>query len=52
MANAANIAAEQSGLVLASVEEQVATMNEINDVAKSLNEGAMAIHKEINQFKI
>lgn len=52
MAQAANIAADQSGIVLAAVEEQAATMHEINDVAKSLSEGAMAIHEEINQFKI
>ena len=52
MAHAAKTAAEQSGFVLASVEEQVATMDEINSVAKSLSEGAMAIHAEINQLKI
>lgn len=52
MAQAANNAAQQSSLVLASVEEQTATMHEINSVAKSLSEGAMAIHEEINQFKI
>lgn len=52
MAHTANTAAEQSNYVLGSVEEQNATMNEINSVAKSLSEGAMAVQEEINQFKI
>lgn len=52
MAQAANTAAEQSSLVLASGEEQTATMYEINSVANSLSEGAMAIQEEINQFKV
>jgi methyl-accepting chemotaxis protein len=52
MATAANTVAEQTSHILASVEEQTATMHEINDVAKSLSAGAMAINEEINQFKI
>lgn len=52
MAHTANGAAEQSKHVLSSVEEQTATMNEINSVAKSLSEGAMAVQEEVNKFKI
>lgn len=52
MAQAANTTAEQSSLVLTSAEEQKATMYEINSVAKSLSEGAMAIHEEINKFQV
>jgi len=52
MANAANMAAEQSSLIQASVEEQSATMHEINSVAKSLSEGAMTVQEETNRFKV
>lgn len=52
MAQSANIAAEESGVVLAAVEEQVATMQEINSVSKSLSEGALAMQDEINRFQV
>lgn len=52
MANSSNNTAEQSSHVLAFVEEQTATMGEINAVAKSVSEGAMVIQEEINKFKI
>ena len=52
MANSANSTAEQSSHVLAFVEEQTATMQEINEVAKSVSEGTMTIQEEINRFKI
>ena len=52
MAHAANSAADETSVVLASVEEQTATMQEINDVAKSLSEGAMSIQEQVNQFRI
>ena len=52
MATSSNDTAEQSSHVLAFVEEQTATMQEINNVAKSVNEGAMTIQEEINRFKI
>ena len=52
MATSSNETAEQSSHVLAFVEEQTATMQEINDVAKSVSEGALTIQEEINRFKI
>lgn len=52
MANAAVNAAEQSALLLASAEEQLATMQEINSVAKSLSEDTMVIQEEINKFNV
>lgn len=52
MAQSSNNIAEQSSVILTAVEEQVATMHEINSVAKSLSEGAMAMQDEINHFKI
>jgi len=52
MAQAANNAAEQSSLILASAEEQSATIFEINSVAKSLSEDAMTIHEEISKFNV
>ena len=52
MANSSNNTAEQSSHVLAFVEEQTATMGEINSVAKSVSEGAMEMQEEINKFKI
>lgn len=52
MAQGAVTAAEHSNVVLSAAEEQTATMTEINSVAKSLTENAMAIHEEINQFKV
>ncbi|WP_339195695.1 methyl-accepting chemotaxis protein [Solibacillus sp. FSL R5-0449] len=52
MAHAANSAAGEVGIVLSAVEEQTATMQEINDVAQSLSEGAVGIQEQINQFKV
>ena len=52
LASAASGATEQSNVVLAAAEEQTATMNEINDVARALNEDALAIQEEINKFNI
>ncbi|MEL3961265.1 methyl-accepting chemotaxis protein [Lysinibacillus endophyticus] len=52
MAQTANVTAEQSSHVLAAVEEQSATMVEINTVTKSLSQGAMEIQEEINQFRV
>ncbi|WP_339173037.1 methyl-accepting chemotaxis protein [Solibacillus sp. FSL R5-0691] len=52
MAHAANGAAGEIGIVLSAVEEQTATMQEINDVAQSLSEGAVGVQEQINQFKV
>lgn len=52
MANMANHSADQSNTVYASVEEQTASLNEINEVAKSLSQGALALQENIKQFKI
>lgn len=52
MATLAIHAADQSNAVYASVEEQTASLNEINDVAKSLNEGSLILQEEISQFKV
>ena len=52
MAQAAKNTAEESNQILASVEEQSATMVEINTVTKSLTDGAMVIQKELNHFQI
>ncbi|MER1985757.1 MAG: methyl-accepting chemotaxis protein [Solibacillus sp.] len=52
MADAAKNTAEHSNQMLAFTEEQTATMQEINTVAKALNEGAMKIQEEVQQFKV
>ncbi|MEK4387099.1 methyl-accepting chemotaxis protein [Solibacillus sp. FSL W7-1464] len=52
MAHAANGAAEEVGIVQSAVEEQTATMQEINIVAQSLSEGAVGVQEQINQFKV
>ena len=52
MANSSNTTADHSNQVLAFVEEQTATMQEINTVTKSLSEGALAIQEEVQRFKI
>lgn len=52
MAQSATTVAEESSVILAAVEEQTATMHEINSVAKSLSEGALAVNEEINRFKV
>lgn len=51
MAHTSNNTAEESQIVLAAVEEQTATMHEINAVAKSLSEGAAKAEEEINQYQ-
>lgn len=52
MAHAANSAAGEIGIVLSAVEEQTATMQEINKVAQSLSEGAVGVQEQINLFKV
>lgn len=52
MSNLANQASEQSNNVLALVQEQTATMNDVNSVAKSLNDEALKIQNEVKFFKI
>lgn len=52
MANSSNTTADYSNQVLAFVEEQTATMQEINTVTKSLSEGALAIQEEVQRFKL
>lgn len=52
MAHAANGAAGEINIMLAAVEEEAATMQEINDVAQSLSEGAVGIQEQINSFKV
>lgn len=52
MAHAANSAAGEIGIVLSAVEEQTATMQEINEVAQSLSEGAVGVQEQINLFKV
>ena len=52
MANSSKTTADHSNQVLAFVEEQTATMQEINTVTKSLSEGALAIQEEVQRFKI
>lgn len=52
MAQALSASAEDSSTVLASTEEQMATMEEINAVAKSLSEDAMALQEEVSRFKV
>lgn len=52
MAQAATTVAEESSVILAAVEEQTATMHEINSVAKALSEGAMTLNEEVNRFKV
>ncbi|MBQ0140104.1 MAG: MCP four helix bundle domain-containing protein [Kurthia sp.] len=52
MAQSAINASDQSSVVLASAEEQSAAMLEINEVAKSLNEGTMVLHEEINKYRV
>ena len=52
MANSSNTTADHSNQVLAFVEEQTATMQEINAVTKSLSEDALAIQEEVQRFKI
>ena len=52
MANSSNTTADHSNQVLAFVEEQTATMQEINTVTKSLSEGALAIQEEVQRFKL
>lgn len=52
MAHAANGAAGEIGIVLSAVEEQTATMQEINAVAQSLSEGAVGVQEQINEFKV
>lgn len=51
MADSSRKMAEQSTEVLSLVEEQTATMQEINDVSRALNEGAVAVQNEIQKFK-
>ncbi|MCM3722833.1 methyl-accepting chemotaxis protein [Solibacillus isronensis] len=52
MAHAANGAAGEIGIVLSAVEEQTATMQEINAVAQSLSVGAVGVQEQINEFKV
>ncbi len=52
MSSAAVHAAEQSDAVAATIEEQVATIQEINTVAKSLSEEALSVKEVINKFNI
>ena len=52
MVQALSASAEDSSTVLASTEEQMATMEEINAVAKTLSEDAMALQEEVNRFKV
>lgn len=52
MANLAGSASEQANIVYASVEEQTASLNEINDVAKDLSDEARKLQEEIQLFKI
>lgn len=52
MARVSNVATEESRVVLSATEEQVATMSEINTIAKSLSEGTSTIRENIKQFKI
>lgn len=52
MAHLAALAAEQSNNVFASIEEQTASLNEINEVAKTLSDGALSLQEGIRQFKL
>lgn len=52
MAKNVTHSADNSALVLAATEEQMATMEEINAVAQTLSEDAMALHEEVNRFKV
>lgn len=52
LAQATSNSAKESNVVVAAAEEQVATMNEINDVARNLNDDALAIQEELNKFKL
>lgn len=52
MSSSSNNAAERSEIINPAVEEQTATMFEINAVAKSLSEEALSVKDEINKFKV
>ena len=52
MASSSNNAAEQAEFINGAVEKQVTSIVEINTVAKSLSEEAMAVKGEINKFKV
>lgn len=52
MAQLVTKGADETSVVLAATEEQTATMEEINAVAKSLSDGAMQIHEEVNKFQV
>lgn len=52
MAQLVTNGADETGVVLAATEEQTATMEEINAVAKSLSDDAMQIHEEVNKFRV
>ncbi|OCS90580.1 methyl-accepting chemotaxis protein [Caryophanon latum] len=52
MSESAKHASKESALIAAASEEQVATMSEINGVAKTLTEGALTVQEQLNRFKV
>ena len=52
MAKNVTHSADNSAIVLAATEEQMATMEEIDSVAKTLSEDAMLLQEEVNRFKV
>ncbi|OCS89201.1 methyl-accepting chemotaxis protein [Caryophanon latum] len=52
MAKNVTHSADNSAIVLAATEEQMATMEEINSVAQTLSEDAMLLQEEVNRFKV
>ncbi|MER2006397.1 MAG: methyl-accepting chemotaxis protein [Psychrobacillus sp.] len=52
IANGTEIASTNLSTIAASMEEQTAIMNEINDVTTSLTNNAIALSEEAKQFKV
>lgn len=52
MATTLIASAEDSATILAATEEQMATMEEINAVAKTLTDDALILHDEVNRFTV
>lgn len=52
MAKTVTQSAEDSAAVLAATEEQMATMEEIDSVARTLSEDTMILNEEVSRFKV
>ncbi|MEE1132049.1 MAG: methyl-accepting chemotaxis protein [Caryophanon sp.] len=52
MSESAKQASTESSLIASASEEQVATMSELNGVAKTLTEGALTVQQQLNRFKV